>query len=413
MAFVLGIWMWNRYFAPQVGYAPGTEKVALVKIDRDLRLADAMAGDPMWLRMLAGARSRSDVAQEALVALKKLEASQAMGRPGLQAYVVIQAVENDWPVPVRIEGIDPESDPSLDAPSWWMARRAEQLENDGGSTLWRENYGKSLGTLRARAIGISAFLIGLLVAGVGFLPAAIARLGKGLRKKPTGYATSWSPALGLTVFMIATLAWIGYVGALDLGIEKISSLPVVAALLLDAVARSLPALIAMGFLFKRPSHAFRVLGLDRKPELVTILGVLPVLVLADLLLRQIMGKPGIGEPGGGLSIGDEGMAGLMFAVVSACVVAPVTEEILYRGVLFRSLANRMGVVGGALVSAVVFSSIHFYDLQGFASVAVFGFVCAVLYAATGSLVTVISLHMLYNFCIKIPAWIFYHARLDG
>ena len=110
---------------------------------------------------------------------------------------------------------------------------------------------------------------------------------------------------------------------------------------------------------------------------------------------------------------DAGPTGLMFVLFSACFVAPITEEILYRGVLFRSLSNHMGAFAAAFVSAVVFSSVHFYDLQGFISVAMFGFVCALLYRATGSLTTVMALHVLYNVSIKIPAWVFYHARLDS
>jgi membrane protease YdiL (CAAX protease family) len=55
--------------------------------------------------------------------------------------------------------------------------------------------------------------------------------------------------------------------------------------------------------------------------------------------------------------------------------------------------------------------LHFYDGYGLASVGVFGFSCALLYSGTGSLSTVIALHMLYNAAIKIPEWIVYHAPL--
>ncbi|RYD28341.1 MAG: CPBP family intramembrane metalloprotease, partial [Verrucomicrobiaceae bacterium] len=112
------------------------------------------------------------------------------------------------------------------------------------------------------------------------------------------------------------------------------------------------------------------------------------------------------------SLADAGWQGLVFAIVSACLVAPVAEEILYRGVLFRSLANRTGVWAAAALSAVIFSAVHFYDLQGFLSVAIFGFAAALLYAATGSLLPAILLHVLHNALIKIPAWIFYHSRIE-
>ena len=81
------------------------------------------------------------------------------------------------------------------------------------------------------------------------------------------------------------------------------------------------------------------------------------------------------------------------------------------GVLFRSCRNRLGVIPAALLSSVVFALLHFYDGYGLASVGVFGFSCALLYSATGSLTSVIALHMLYNTAIKIPDWIVYHAPL--
>jgi membrane protease YdiL (CAAX protease family) len=110
-------------------------------------------------------------------------------------------------------------------------------------------------------------------------------------------------------------------------------------------------------------------------------------------------------------MGDSGWWGLAFALVSACLLAPLAEEILYRGVLFRSLWNRIGVIPGAVVSATVFAILHFYDGYGLLSVGFFGLTCALLYAGTGSLVTVVMLHVLYNGSIKIPDWIVYHAPL--
>jgi membrane protease YdiL (CAAX protease family) len=193
-----------------------------------------------------------------------------------------------------------------------------------------------------------------------------------------------------------------------LGIATLPELHPVAAISLDSAARILPALIALGLLFRRPSHALRVLGLDRPPALKTVLGVFSLLMLMDPLLRLIIGNDAA-EPGGGLSAGEAGIWGLAFAVVSACLLAPLAEEILYRGVLFRSLWNRIGVLPAAILSSAVFAVLHFYDGYGLASVGLFGMSCALLYAATGSLGACIALHVLYNSAIKIPEWLIYHG----
>jgi membrane protease YdiL (CAAX protease family) len=198
---------------------------------------------------------------------------------------------------------------------------------------------------------------------------------------------------------------------LELGIAELPGLHPAVALLLDSAARLLPSLIALALLFRRPAHAARVLGFGRPVELKAIFGIFSLLVIVDQLLRWSLDGGGATDPGGGLSLGDSGAWGLAAAVVSACLLAPVAEETLYRGVLFRSFRNRLGVIAAAILSSTVFALLHFYDGYGLASVGIFGLACAFLYSGTGSLTTVIVLHMLYNTSIKLPEWLVYHAPL--
>jgi membrane protease YdiL (CAAX protease family) len=76
-------------------------------------------------------------------------------------------------------------------------------------------------------------------------------------------------------------------------------------------------------------------------------------------------------------------------------LAPVVEEMMFRGLLFGALAPRIGVLGAALVSAVLFGAAH-GDAVLFPFIAALGFVCAVAYAATGNLWVPITLHALSN-----------------
>jgi membrane protease YdiL (CAAX protease family) len=418
LAFVLGIWMWDHYFSEPAEYMAGTEEVALLKIDRDLRLAEAMADDPLWLRRLAGSVETRELCGESLEILETLEAQQLMGPRGIEAYAVIRSVADGSPVLETMmrfgaPSLDASPDPVLRQGSWWRAkilRANNQLGLVPGP--WKEAYAESLQTLRWRAIASGSAIGALGLIGLCFVPRTLHRLAAGLRERPRGYGGAWSPALGLTVFMVGTLAWIGFVAMLDLGVRDVIGLPPLMAVMLDTAARLLPSLIVIGFLFKQPAHAVRVMGLNRAPHPRMMLGMFTLLLVADRLLRLIPGAAGEGEPGGGLSLAEGGINGLIFVVISACIVAPIAEEVLYRGVLFRSLGNRLGILPAAILSSVIFSSIHFYGLYGFVSVAVFGFSCALLYAATGSLVSVILLHALYNFSIKVPEWLFYHAKIE-
>jgi membrane protease YdiL (CAAX protease family) len=79
------------------------------------------------------------------------------------------------------------------------------------------------------------------------------------------------------------------------------------------------------------------------------------------------------------------------------VAAPVSEEVCFRGMLFGGLRERLPRLAAALVSAVVFGALH--ALTGVSAVPpliAFGFVLALLYEKTGSIVPGILLHMLNN-----------------
>ena len=57
----------------------------------------------------------------------------------------------------------------------------------------------------------------------------------------------------------------------------------------------------------------------------------------------------------------QGLRGFELVVfaVFAVVVAPITEEFMFRGLIYRSIRDRFGVALGAIVSALLFGAIHF------------------------------------------------------
>jgi membrane protease YdiL (CAAX protease family) len=91
----------------------------------------------------------------------------------------------------------------------------------------------------------------------------------------------------------------------------------------------------------------------------------------------------------------------MFALV-AVILAPVFEEILFRGFLFRGLANSFGWLWGAFVSAAIFGIAH-VQLDVFIPLAALGFVLAWAYHKTGSLWTAITMHAMFN-TVAVLAW---------
>ena len=91
----------------------------------------------------------------------------------------------------------------------------------------------------------------------------------------------------------------------------------------------------------------------------------------------------------------------MFIVV-AVVMAPLFEEIVFRGFLFRGFANSWGWVWAALASSAIFGAAHL-QLDVFLPLAALGFVLAWAYHRTGSLWTCITMHAIFNL-IAVAAW---------
>jgi membrane protease YdiL (CAAX protease family) len=85
----------------------------------------------------------------------------------------------------------------------------------------------------------------------------------------------------------------------------------------------------------------------------------------------------------------------VLAVVSMTIVAPLVEEIVFRGLLFGALASRLGILASALITALLFGAIH-GDVLFFPAIAALGLVTALAYAATGNLWVAIILHALNN-----------------
>jgi membrane protease YdiL (CAAX protease family) len=94
--------------------------------------------------------------------------------------------------------------------------------------------------------------------------------------------------------------------------------------------------------------------------------------------------------------------GVGLFVLVAVIMAPLFEEVIFRGFLFRGFANSWGWLWGALASGAIFGLAHL-QLDVFLPLATLGFVLAWAYKRTGSLWTCITMHALFNL-IAVVAW---------
>ena len=82
-------------------------------------------------------------------------------------------------------------------------------------------------------------------------------------------------------------------------------------------------------------------------------------------------------------------------VFSAVILAPLWEELIYRGFFFGLLKSRWGVFPALVFSSVVFSYSHF-SLAAFLPLLIVGMAAGYVYHRTGSLYFAIFFHALFN-----------------
>jgi membrane protease YdiL (CAAX protease family) len=92
---------------------------------------------------------------------------------------------------------------------------------------------------------------------------------------------------------------------------------------------------------------------------------------------------------------DQGWQARVILIVGACVVIPILEETVFRGILYRALRRQWSFAPAALASAAVFALVHL-SWVGLAPYLLLGVVFAFLYERSGSLLAPWAAHGAFN-----------------
>jgi uncharacterized protein len=89
---------------------------------------------------------------------------------------------------------------------------------------------------------------------------------------------------------------------------------------------------------------------------------------------------------------------LVLVTLLVCLVAPICEELFFRGFCFTALRRWLGVAGGAVATGVIFGLIHAgsTDAVFLPPLALLGFLLCLVYHRTGSLLPCMALHAFNN-----------------
>ena len=87
---------------------------------------------------------------------------------------------------------------------------------------------------------------------------------------------------------------------------------------------------------------------------------------------------------------------LPLALFYGCLLAPLVEEIIYRGFLFSAFVNKWTALRAALFSSLIFAAVHAYSGSGFVIITLSGILFCGLFRRTGSLWPGILAHAMIN-----------------
>ncbi|MBY0357349.1 MAG: CPBP family intramembrane metalloprotease [Candidatus Obscuribacterales bacterium] len=273
---------------------------------------------------------------------------------------------------------------------------------------------------RTFQIALGSMALSLVSAFVGLIVIIIQLGSLSRRPKPEIKPPSWLKDVELgtvyQVFLLWFLTQMAYVGLLKLlpaGVLNLSGEPVKVAIftLVTYVINMGPALFYIYLFVIKPKKLKMAdaLGLRLAPTSGGVMrqigagflawcAMLPLVMLSAVIASYYLGSQGsdnaiVAEIISAANSSDTQAKLLLYLTLA--VLAPFCEELIFRGFLYASCRQKLGVFFAMLLSALVFAGIHF-DKGGLLMLFAIGFVLAFCYERCRSLVPCMVAHGLWN-----------------
>ena len=154
---------------------------------------------------------------------------------------------------------------------------------------------------------------------------------------------------------------------------------------------------------------FRISFRDKTSWIITGLGIL-AFPFVDWVHRHMVtllthgAKSGSGaihdvSNGTNMFVGDGLLTKVLWFFVLG-LVAPVWEEVMFRGFLLPSVTRLSSPIVGVFLTSLIFSLVHFTK-EGFVPLMILGAIFGVSYCATSNLLPAIVLHGVWNICLLL------------
>jgi membrane protease YdiL (CAAX protease family) len=218
-----------------------------------------------------------------------------------------------------------------------------------------------------------------------------------------GAVPAWAPlAAMVAAFVVATVAYVLIAAVIEAGGGDVTTggppgLVISATLVQDV------ALIAAALLFASlwarglTTAAFGLRRVALRPALGWMVLAFVVFWILTAIYVSIVGQPDQQELTRDLREEDS-LAALIGYGVLLAFVAPLAEELFFRGFVFGVLRERIGAAWGAIATGVVFGLVHVAGspVETIGVLIILGVLLCLLYLQTGSLIPCIALHAINN-----------------
>jgi membrane protease YdiL (CAAX protease family) len=395
--------------------APGNVDAGVVMryYDRSLRLVEAGARGNAFERWLVGAHEDEEWLRESADTVRELYRRDL----GEEAERLLRAF-----------AIHLGEDAEITEGERDGAYRAElkQWLKDGHGKAWHydlylaveddpeigDPYRRENDRLLRRYVATSLFYFA--VSAIGLVSAGMWIFGK-RREYPRASRVpdAWPVVHVLGLYFLSELLLEPWVWLIGLAYEIYNAFGGIAefGVLYDLLWRGFSAMFLTVFFLKNPGHLWRVFGLGRRVDWLLVMAALALIGLLDWAIYTFA-PVSDADPSDFMESAQPAFPELAALMFSAVIVAPVFEEIVFRGFLFQGLRKKTGAVWATVISTVFFALIHTqYDIWGWISVGLTGLAACYMTHRTGSLKSAITLHALTNLFITLDVYFLYQHPL--
>ena len=131
-----------------------------------------------------------------------------------------------------------------------------------------------------------------------------------------------------------------------------------------------------------------------KSIIQNIIIIWPILMLVSLVSKTIFYEYSEQEIVRNLRISNNSTE-LLSAFIMIVLIAPIIEEIIFRGLIYRVFKGLLGPFFGAFISSILFSFVHL-NLLSFPYLFIFGILLCLYYEKEKTIITPILMHSILN-----------------